>query len=173
MIKEDFYLSLLPGDVLLTFNKQNILSKLIWKFTKRENSPEISHSILYLGNEEIIESTIFTGVMIKNVKSINLKKYDIYIRRPIGEFNVDILIESIRKNAGIKHYAIKQIFSIFFRRIFNIPKQEDVDMGGVTCSELIAEEFRKIGIDLVPGIISADINPLDLYYSEKLIDIEL
>lgn len=167
--------NLKPADIIFTFNKDSFFSKLIWlvsKFKKNKDfkKPKISHVLLYLGNNLIIESS-FGGVAIKNIKAFK-KKYKIYIGRCINNFDVDNLKQSCIEQAGITKYAYLQIIIIAIKKLFRLHKVGDFQKDAVHCSEFIAAEFKKVNVDLVPQLHPAETSPLDIYNSNiiKIID---
>ncbi len=164
------YTILKEGDVLFTFKKGNLFSKLIWKFSKKsESDPKISHSLLYLGDNIIIESTMLKGVDINVLKHYNEKKYLVKAKRIKGLTKSEL--------RGLKRYAIDkvdeldysymQLVFLIFKKIFKLKKVKDFSEDEVMCSEFITDCFKFIDKNVCNEMDSSNISPLDLY-NDKL-----
>ena len=91
------------GDILLSYNKDNFISQEIAEVTHSS----WSHALLYIGNDQIIESTgTGGGVKIENISKYQTDHYNIAILRIKPEFitpkQIDNMIESAKKDVGMK-----------------------------------------------------------------------
>lgn len=159
------------GDILLSYNKDNIISQEIAKAT----NSSWSHAFLYIGENQIIESTgTGGGVNAANIDKYQMSHYQVAALRIKSEIasleQIDLMIEYTKKDIGLK-YGYFQIVYLWFIYKFNLIKdkfwQREVDSGKV-CSELILRAGEKAGIKLFnknPSIVAPcefiDNNKLD------------
>jgi uncharacterized protein YycO len=164
--KQNLFNSLKAGDILLVYNKRNIISFLITKIT---NTPW-SHAALYVGNGEVVEST-FSGVG-KNCIS---KYYGDQFK--LAGFTVIEATEEQRQ--GVVSQAEKrigrrsgffQILYLYFMYAFNLVGnsfwQREVDAGDI-CSEMIARGYQDAGLKLCNKSPSMVI-PNDFAHCDKI-----
>jgi len=115
-----------------TFNKDNILSSIIKKFTKGK----WSHVFLIIGkidNKEIIlESTVFGGVRIDLLEKYQRGHHEIEIFECLYE--EDSALETLEPYLG-KPYGIFQIVGFVLAKLLKLKKNPFTD--GLVCSELV------------------------------------
>jgi hypothetical protein len=161
------------GDVLFTFNKTNCFSKIIWKFTGKKGELPVSHVAIYLGDDLLAENTLgvtdesWGGVMIRNIAHYNKSNFVLQVGRVKKVFDVDVLTESAEDDAGVVEYSFFQLIWAFFEKVFRF-KAKDVSLKASVCSEWVIDKFRLVGVDLVPGKMSADAEPREVLESKEL-----
>ena len=79
------------GDIIFTFKKGNLFSKLIyafsiWKKNTKNTTPKISHALVYIGNGLICEAS-FGGIEISSILKYDNAKYSVEYQRLIN--NID------------------------------------------------------------------------------------
>lgn len=136
------------GDILLSFHKGNLISSLIAK----ETDSSWSHALLYIGNNQIFESTS------QGVHLSPLSKYEdkeVYV---IGAFRIknastqqlDALANEAQKRLGTR-YGFFQIAYLWILHKLGIVKekfwQREVD-SGEDCVETIARAAEEAGLKL-------------------------
>lgn len=142
------------GDVLLVEGKQKFSSAI--KYLTQSNW---SHAALYLGNGELIEADLKSGVI-----KVNINKYQTYhtrICRPVNLKNQDLdsMIEYVQKRQGLT-YDLKNIFDLA-KYLFPVPivpnrwKRRVLEFGShdstkVICSSVIAQAFQFIRYPVLP-----------------------
>lgn len=139
---------LLPGDIILTYNTQNIVSDLITTISESN----YSHSLVYLGNGLIIESTLgeYDGVHINSINKYLEGKHNIEILRLKDQSIVPVFIKNLESFLGLKYSKIQLIiFALYFllKKVgINIKSNIDVEENQMVCFELVAEALTKSGI---------------------------
>ena len=171
---DDMIKKLRPGDIILTFMRGSLFSRLIWlvsKLGKREYAlkPRLSHCIIYLGGGLISDSALAGGVTIKNVRAY-ARSYDLRLARYAGkDLDKKKLIRYCTDSAGIIKYAYLQIAAIAFKKVFlRRDVKNDLDNKAMHCSEFVASAFLDQGILLVEGKRPFSVSPLDIYNSPKV-----
>lgn len=165
-----------PGDILFTFKKHNILSKIIWKLTRKPDEDlKVSHNVIYLGDDLIVEAT-HIGVMIKNVKVYSEGHYIIHTGRiknshtPANQKKLETVIQYGKNASGLIEYSILPIFLLMLKKVFTEMKLPGKDFDkGMHCSEITCKAFEAGGIKLSKRQCWMT-SPLDVYHS-KAIDI--
>jgi len=154
-----------PGDVILSLNKENLLSGAI----KTVTESNWSHTMMYIGNGLIVESTI-GGVRTYPLKHYTTSKYNIAVLRckDLSDSQRKILIKRVKQYIGMR-YAYVQILWDFFLRIIGRsedPKwQLDVQPNAMMCSEAIARAYGELGFEIKPSFKPAGVEPADFYES--------
>jgi hypothetical protein len=149
------------GDVLLSFNKKNILSKAITEISHSD----FSHAFLYIGNGKILESSI-EGVVIKDLSYyLDYDKYYVSLRRPsITLLEAEEMVRFCKTKLGIS-YGYLQMFYAWFLFTFQLRKNKwfmRVDLPGIVCSELVAEGLQHIKRYPFKDTSPANVTPADL-----------
>ena len=164
------------GDIGFSFKKRNLFSALVyavsrWK-TKSASSKKISHCFIYMGDGLIAESS-FHGVAIVSIKKYENQKYDLYFKRTtkiMTPQEQQTLWMHAAKQAGLTKYSYGQLFVMLFGKIFNI-RMKDYSKMDKVCSEFVSEDYRLIDINLTGKEDASEDTPLDLFDSEKLVDV--
>ncbi len=156
------------GDIIIVYEKKNLIDKIISIVTKRK----AGHSELYLFDDIIIESSV-DGVKIKKLLQYEKGKYDLYVLRL--KDRTDEIIENVIRAAVVKagnHYDYLRLFLLLFEYLFKLKTIDDFTRKAMICSELIATCYKEAGIVLVPDKILAETTPADLLNSILLINID-
>lgn len=154
------------GSIVLTFNKRNLFSKLIYLFSrKKETDPKVSHAMVHLGNGFIIEASFYKGVKLNHIKNYSERRYIIYVCKIAGldinkafEYAVDSLDAP---------YAYLQILVLFFKRVFKLRTAKDMQKNSQICSEFVANFCISGGVqvcDKNPALTT----PIDILSSENV-----
>ncbi len=143
---------LLPGDVLLTYNTENSLSKVI----SLVSSSNYSHAAVYLGKNLVIESTIGSqnGVQISSIDKYIGGKHNIKVLRMIEQNKVQDFLKYVNSQLGIR-YSFLQLFVFLFylplRKLgYDISKNIDITPSEVVCFELVAQGLMFVGYNIKP-----------------------
>ena len=164
------------GDVGFSFNRRNILSRLIhlisfWR-TNYKPSKKVSHAFIYMGDGLIAEASTH-GIAIVSLKKYHSKKYDVYFKcysDMLSEAEKQTLWMHAADQAGLTKYSYRQLFILFISKVFNI-KFKDYSKYDKICSEYVSDAYRYIGVRLTDNEESSNDTPLDLFNSPKLRDI--
>lgn len=158
MILELIQTNKLPGDILLTFDRQSFISKKIKNIT----SSDFSHAALIVSNSKVLES-LPQGVVIDDLsKYLDYSKYYLALfRAPVDGSS---LVKYCMKDLGTS-YGWGQIYWLWLMHRFFFNRKFQKDFDGIICSELIARGLKKC--DYYPfDKIEAHVTPQDL--CEKL-----
>ena len=161
------------GDIGLSLNKESVASKLIAKVT----DSDWSHVFMYIGNGNIIESTI-GGVQITPLEKYLKENYNLVFLRLKGYSATErvLFAQSVLKYVG-KRYGWFQILWYLFIRIIKkseSPKwQLDIQKRAMVCSEAIAQAMKDLGVEVKPNFNPAGVEPADFYESDKFKRVEL
>jgi hypothetical protein len=159
-VTEQIKENILPGDVLLSFDRQSWISKEI----KEVTHSDYSHAFLYIGKGKILESNP-GGVIIREIDSyLDYNRYFLSLFRVyFDEKRPYKLIKTCKKRLG-ERYGYSQIGLLWFINTFGVTSLQ-LNLSGVICSELVADGIKKVG--LYPFTkIPACVTPADL--AEKL-----
>ena len=136
------------GDVLLSSRKKNIFNFLVSAVTHSK----WGHTFLYIGDNQIIEST-GKGVQIADISKYQSTHYDAigcFRINQITEAQIDKMIDSAKQQIGTRY----GFFQIVYMGLVYISKQanhrfwqREVD-SGQTCTELILRAAEEAGIKL-------------------------
>lgn len=146
------------GDVVLSNNRSNLLSAAI-RYT---TDGEYSHSMVYIGTGQIIESTTKpeNGVQVGYLENYLNGDYDICVLRLKDQSKVDPFLKVFHSKMDLKYgywqilinlgyYLVKKILRVNIKRNLTSPD------GGVTCSTLIAESlFQTVDSTIRPEVYS-------------------
>jgi len=143
------------GDVLLTYNKVNFISKLIQDVT---NGP--SHAMVYVGDGKVAEASV-GGVQISKLsKYTHSSHYEIEVLRynKMTNYIFMSIYEYYILNKH-KRYAYLQLFIDFlFIKLHLKPRRIYDIKNAFVCSEFVAKAFRYAGVKLFKeseyGIVS-------------------
>lgn len=154
------------GDLIFTFKRGNLFSRLIWFFGGAPPQLKVSHVAIYIG-EGLIAEMSFGGLGITGLRKYSVNKYVVHIGRIKIEYDVDSVIAGIKEQVGARKYSYIQIGIILLKKLFGLHVKNDVDGDSAMCSEFIVEILRTHGkIDILPGIYSWDAEPLGIIQSE-------
>jgi len=149
------------GDILLTFNRENLLSGAISDVA----DTDYSHSLIIYKHGKIIESAQ-SGVAVDELdKYLDYEKYYLSLRRPpLTEAQIKEFIKYCESKLGIT-YGYWQLFYLWFLYIFklrNDKRYNNVDLPGIICSELIAGGQKHVGWYPYGDICPANVIPGNL-----------
>ncbi|TXG82714.1 MAG: hypothetical protein E6R13_04590 [Spirochaetes bacterium] len=137
-----------PGDILLTFNRTNILSSAITTISQGD----YSHGLVYLGDNLVIESTLNSennGVHINSLSKYLEGKHDIEVLRLKDQSKVAPFVLDLKSKLGLKYSKLQLLVlaKYFILRFFgvNIKSNIDVNILEYVCFELIADSLNKVG----------------------------
>lgn len=158
------------GDVILTLNIENALSNAI----KNVTNSNYSHVIMYIGNGNIIESTM-GGTKITPLAHYISPKYNMCVLKPqIDSYERGLVVEESLKLLG-KRYGYIQLFYYLFLRLIGKsedPKwQLDIQPNALVCSEAIALAFEKIGKPVKAKLRPSQIEPVDFIQSPQFVKV--
>lgn len=142
-----------PGDIVLSYNTENVLSSVI----AGASNSNYSHAFVYLGNNRIIESTVdsdFSGVQLNTIDRYLTGKYNLKILRIRHSDKIPAFIQFLESKLGIK-YATGQLFIdavYFLLKNLGIEINQNIDVAPnqVVCFELIAQGLMKLGYGIRP-----------------------
>lgn len=164
------------GDIGFSFNRKNILSRIIFAFsfwrTKEPFSKKISHAFIYMGDGLIAEASTH-GIGIVSLKKYLHPKYDLYFKRYSNFLTIQeqqTIWMSAADEAGLSKYSYLQLFVFALSKIFNV-QFKDYSKYDKVCSEFVSETYKKIGVNLTSNKYASNDTPLDLFNSEKLKDV--
>lgn len=146
------------GDVILSNNRANLVSAAI-RYT---SDGEYSHSMAYIGNGQVIESTTKpeNGVQVGYLENYLNGDYDICILRMRDTTKVEPFLQVLYSKLAIRYgywqlvvnliyLMVKKILRIDIRRNLTTPD------GRITCSTLIAESvFQTMDSSIRPEIFT-------------------
>lgn len=162
--------ALQKGDVILSLNIDNALSKTI----KEVTNSKYSHTMMYVGNGNVLESTI-GGTKITPLAHYVTPVYNICIVRPlIDGYERDKVVAESLKLLG-KRYGYLQLFYYLFLRLIGKSEdptwQLDIQPNALVCSEAIALAFEKIGKPVKSKLKSSQIEPVDFIQSPNFVKV--
>lgn len=140
----------LPGDIILTYNTENPVSTAITAISESD----YSHSLVYLGNGLIIESTLgeYDGVHIGSINKYLQGKHNIEILRLKDQSIVPLFIKNLESFLGLKYSKIQlAVFAGYFllkKFGIHIKRNIDIEENQMVCFELVAEALTKSGINI-------------------------
>lgn len=156
-----------PGDLLVTFNRGNLLSKLIWWLSKRPNTPRASHIAFCLDKFEIVEAT-WSGMRRGSYQKYSIGKYDIVVVRPVFDFDPYEARRWASHQVGRHGYGFLQLLALAIKRIFSLRSVGDWDKNGLICSEQACTIYRQMGQQLFPYLKScAEVTPVHYLITSK------
>ncbi|MHA1831074.1 MAG: YiiX/YebB-like N1pC/P60 family cysteine hydrolase [Candidatus Helarchaeota archaeon] len=154
------------GDIILFYNRRNLISRVIAKITKSN----WDHVGIYIGYGMVVEATwpkiklthIFNWLKpeIYNIKILRYKTYlDKYSRKTIRHY--------VLSQLG-KQYDLVGIFGFLFSIIFKSKKLKHIiqHIDKFYCSELVAKAYQEL--DLYFKDSSIEISPEDINTSNKV-----
>ena len=156
-----------PGDIIISYRKDGILSRLIWLFSSKLNlyNGRASHVGLCVDSQLVIESLLFKGVVMSNYSTFNPNTSEIIIVRPDFTFPTAFFKSAYVKYLGRK-YGWLQIIALLFKRVFKKMTVVDWQPNALICSELICKIYRyELGIDIFENRKCAGIAPVDFLRS--------
>jgi uncharacterized protein YycO len=156
-----------PGDVILmTSNKK--ISEIIREVT----NSDYSHTAMYIGNGEIVESTS-GGVRIVDLKIYDDNAHpDFILLAAKGRIHTEDrkqLVKSVLKYVGYRYSYLQIIWGLILRLIGkseNTRWQKDLTKRAMHCSEAVATAYKEIGIYIKPDMIPAGVEPVDFLESK-------
>lgn len=134
------------------------------KLIRFKRKVKISHVGIYIGGHLLIEAD-WNGVQINTMEKYYHKKYKLYFGRVLKNFDKEGFLHNTIKCARRIKHSYGQMIVLFFKKIFNIKKANDINKKGVICSEFVLERYRSVGINLVPDKYSWECTPYDIYTS--------
>lgn len=147
------------GDIIFTYNRKNLLSRLIYWFSrKNSNDPEVSHVLIHIGGWVVIEASN-GGTKLNHIKKYTEKKYSVIVGYIDGADTtklIDYALEQLDTP-----YATLQLFWIVLKKWFKIGGASDIQPDALICSELVCRSARASGVILGNGD-SALQSPLEL-----------
>jgi len=165
------------GDIVLTYNKKNLFSRLIAKCSKvKGNDFKASHAILVLSTDFglMAESAFPGGVKIKKYHRYKKGKNVVYILR-IKDFSNEqyqLLVKSAVEKEGLK-YSLLQVFALLIKYIFKVKAIGDVSKRAMVCSEYVSQIFKDSTMDLFPGFSSVNVSPQMFFTCPRLFLIKI
>ena len=162
------------GDVILSYNTENLLSLAIATVTESK----WSHVFLYLGSGNILESVI-GGVQISPLKKYFKPYYNLCLLRHkhITRRDANRVTKSAVKYVGYD-YGYLQLFWYLFLRLIKRSEdpmwQMDIEDSAMVCSEAIAQAYQDVGLVIKPGFKPAGMEPADFYESpffDKIVEV--
>lgn len=156
------------GDVILTLNIDNALSNTI----KNVTHSKYSHVIMYIGNGNVIESTI-GGTKITPLAHYITPNYNMCVMKPLIEsYERDKVVEESLKLLGKRYGYVQLAYYLFLRLIGKSEDpswQLDIQPNALVCSEAIALAFEKIGKPVKSKLKSSQIEPVDFIQSPQFV----
>lgn len=147
------------GDIIMSRDGK-IKSRLIRKVL----DSEYSHVALYLGNCSLIEAT-FKGVHTENVLRLTMDDNDslkvLRLIKPLSE-DQKLHLRLIATDTYTAKYSIGGAFITGLNSYFTGDKEKITLNYKNYCSNLIAECYEKIGIEMLPGKDKSLITPKDI-----------
>lgn len=148
------------GDVLLTFNRYNALSEAITTISEGE----YSHAFAYVGNQQIIESTVEpkNGVQIGDLDKYLGGNYDLCVMRLKEQSKVEPFLSVVYSKLGLKYGYRQMIVGLFYfllKKVFRIDIKRNLTVSSseVFCSTLIAEGlFSTVDSTIRPEVTSPE-----------------
>jgi len=159
------------GDVLFSYSG-NILSRAIWfistLWTNTVHEKKVSHAFIYMGRGMIVEESL-SGVVIVNIEEYRASSYQLQAYRYTGpKINAALLVDNCRMAAGVVQYSFVELLYILIKKVFRVKHVGKAEKNAQICSAFVLSQYRKIGVDLLPGIYGADVTPLELSRSKFL-----
>ena len=164
---------LVEGDVIIVYNKEKFLHKLISYFTGRDKPRKAGHVAMYLCDKLMAEATS-KGIRIKDLKKYRYPKYDLYLGRKkhlTDEEKKELQTYAI-KQAGTQ-YSFLQLLGLIINYFLKRSIIKDVNKKAMICSEFICSSYKHIGKDLVPNKDCALVTPQDLLDTKELLTIKI
>jgi len=148
------------GDILLTRGIYSPISEVIAGITRSY----WSHTVLYIGNNKIIES-VYSGVKINPLDVYFTGENAVGLYRYINALTPErqaILVKFARKYAGLEYGWLQLMWQLILRLV---GKNEDKDWNldvspGMICSELVARSYESVGIKF-KNLPSYQMEPVD------------
>jgi uncharacterized protein YycO len=146
------------------------------------NGGSYTHGSLYVGNGEIIESHINSGVVKKKLNQEYYNNIDIYrVKNRLDKFQKDELISYMKDNEIGKRYDLAAFPSTWLRSSVafvwgwkNFRKDRPLlnDDEHRFCTELVAASFKNaLNIDICEGLHPNSTTPNDIGKSNRLVRI--
>jgi UDP-2,3-diacylglucosamine pyrophosphatase LpxH len=159
------------GDVVLTRNTENKFSQLIASVS---GSP-YSHALLYVGNNQVIESTIgkYDGVQVSLLDKYLDGSHELAILSWKDTGKIDGIIKAFYAQMGMKYSYMQLVVDglyLFCKKVLrlNISKNLDVNDKETVCSEALAKAAFDNGYDF-----AATTSPGDFIERTDVFDIKL
>lgn len=142
--------AIVPGSVLVTFDKESWVSKAIWFFTNRKNKfgARASHVVLCLDKFTAAESLFAEGFVKRSFKKYNEKKYEILVLTPTFDFAPSQMRSAAEAMINSTPYALGQLLGILLKKIFGFGWVSDWQSNAQICSEAVCNVYKNIGVDL-------------------------
>lgn len=164
----------LPGDILFTYQKGDIISRLIWKVsginTKRNKKVRLSHTAMIDVDGKIIDIQ-WNGVIRRKLKEYDPNKYILHIGYcpTLSDNDREDLIKDARGFIGQTMYPLLQLLVIGIKELLHLKKSFDISKRDLMCTEFNVNRYRVQGIELVEGVEPYDVTPLALFNDPLLI----
>lgn len=155
-------------DIILVYNKQSWIHRLIAKVTSRNPTMKASHSLMYLFDDLVAEAG-WTGTRIKNLEEYIVGKHTIHICRYKDKLTQDQIQKITRSaliNAGIC-YSYIQLAGLLFKYIFHFKAIGDLSKKAMICSEYNCRAYKDGGIYLFDKNC-AEVVPQDYLENDSL-----
>jgi len=152
------------GDVIVVYNPQSLLHKLIGLITKEQKFKAGHVAMSYYDN--IVEAGS-RGVDVKQYKDYS-PKHHIYVVRPMQDITMyqRLPMEEYISDKMGEEYSFFQLPVIALKYILHLKRTIDVSRKAVICSELIAGCYEKAGI-AVSTKEPSDTAPVDFLISSN------
>lgn len=141
------------GDVILTRNNENKISQAIAALS---GSP-YSHALLYVGNNQVIESTIgkFDGVQVSLLDKYLDGSHELAVLSIKETTRIDGVIKSFYAQLGMKYSYIQLLvdgFYLFCKKVLHLEISRNIDAASkeTVCSEALAKALFDNGYDFSP-----------------------
>lgn len=161
-------------DIILTFNKDSLLNKIIWFFSRKdlfqknfERKRKTAHALFYL-KDGLVAEVNWEGMKIKPLRKYNTKKHFIYLGTVERDFDSSVLVEFARRSNGKVKYGFFRLLVIAFQKITGNHRIKDYSMDMMICIEWMLTAYRAVGVDLLPGRDASNITPFDLVQSKHI-----
>jgi len=142
---------LLHGDIILSFNKTSLLSSLITDVT----NGNYSHSMVYIGHNRVIESTISgekNGVMISPLDNYFEGNHNLCIIRLYDRSKVEPFIAALHSELGSKYSKGQIVVDLMYQSLKPILRKDllktlsfDINPDAEVCSEVILKALVACG----------------------------
>jgi cell wall-associated NlpC family hydrolase len=165
-LKNYEYANLLEkGDLMFTYNKRNLFSRLIyWMSRTKPSDPKISHVLIHIGGWILIEAS-GGGTKLNHIKHYNEKKYGIFVGVLEGVDStkmVDYALEQLDTP-----YAWWQLLWIVLKSKLGILGKSDIQPNATVCSELVMDSAKAGGVEIV-DVDPALASPIAIFNSGKV-----
>ena len=174
--KYEFLNHLEVNDIVFTYNKKALFSKLAWWVDSEKGVDEdvkISHALIIFNKDLVAEARLSQGyVLLRDVKKYKESTHKIRVCRlvkpELKNFNAFKLRQKILQDVGDKKYSLIKLILIGIKRFFGIRKYTEIDDDAVICSEWVSEVFKAAGVDLYKGLKNHETSPISLFGSNKI-----